>query len=522
VCASHRWIDIPELPFTITVWVNPVDYADWRAILSKRDSPPLFEDSRLDVGLSQDSGHVYLYTGSSPSFFDAYTVPVGSWTHLAVVATASATRLYVNGVLRQTIAAIELGSNHSANAVIGGTGEGPGGDNDPFKGKIDELRLYSGALTQAQIQAVMNTPLADTVAPTAPAGLSASAAGAGQINLAWSASTDNVGVTGYRVERCQGAGCSGFAQIATPAGTSFSDTGLTPSTSYSYRVRAADAAGNLSAYSNVASASTQGGQLYYIVPDHLNTPRLIADQAGNTVWRNDNTEPFGDSVPNDDPNSTGNHFDFPLRFAGQYFDRETGLFYNVNRDYDAGIGRYPESDPIGLGGGINTYAYARGNPIIFRDPLGLDVTMTCRPLSPVAAVGMSRPVHCAVFVWHYDGCGRRVIDAQYSLPFGSTSPTRNPSDPTYADDKRAFGGGPGNYPIPAPAGMSHADFDRAVMNSGNNYSQGPYFPAPGPNSNTAAGNIITGAGGTLPNIPGAVGMGYQPFTGGSIGDIIAP
>src|SRR3989454_7285293 len=99
-------------------------------------------------------------------------------------------------------------------------------------------------------------PPPDTVAPSAPAGLSATAASASQINLAWSTSTDNVGVTGYRVERCQGAGCATFAQVATPTGTSFSDSGLAVSTSYSYQVRAADAAGNLSAYSAVASATT--------------------------------------------------------------------------------------------------------------------------------------------------------------------------------------------------------------------------------------------------------------------------
>src|SRR5206468_2356162 len=97
----------------------------------------------------------------------------------------------------------------------------------------------------------------DTSAPTAPAGLSATAAASGtQIDLAWTASTDNTGVTGYRVERCQGASCASFAQIATPSTTSFSDTGLTGSTSYSYRVRATDAAGNLSAYSNIATATT--------------------------------------------------------------------------------------------------------------------------------------------------------------------------------------------------------------------------------------------------------------------------
>src|SRR2546422_128691 len=77
-----------------------------------------------------------------------------------------------------------------------------------------------------------------------------------QINLAWTASTDNVAVTGYKVESCQGAGCTTFAQIATVTGTAYNNTGLTNGTSYSYRVRATDAAGNLSSYSNAASVST--------------------------------------------------------------------------------------------------------------------------------------------------------------------------------------------------------------------------------------------------------------------------
>src|SRR5207249_4531389 len=96
----------------------------------------------------------------------------------------------------------------------------------------------------------------DTQPPTAPSGLSATAVSGSQINLSWTASTDNVGVTGYLVERCQGAGCSSFAQIATPAGTSLNDTGLTAGAGYSYRVRATDAAANLSGYSAVASATT--------------------------------------------------------------------------------------------------------------------------------------------------------------------------------------------------------------------------------------------------------------------------
>ena len=99
----------------------------------------------------------------------------------------------------------------------------------------------------------------DTSPPTAPSGLTATAAGSSQVDLSWSAATDNVGVTGYRVERCQGAGCTNFTQIAPPSATSYSDTGLSASTTYRYRVRAADAAGNLGGYSTAAEATTSAG-----------------------------------------------------------------------------------------------------------------------------------------------------------------------------------------------------------------------------------------------------------------------
>ena len=101
------------------------------------------------------------------------------------------------------------------------------------------------------------TTPADTQAPTAPTNPTATVVSSSQINLSWTASTDNVGVTGYSVEQCQGSGCSNFSQIATPSGTTLNTTGLSASTSYSYRVRATDAAGNMSGYSTVVSATTQ-------------------------------------------------------------------------------------------------------------------------------------------------------------------------------------------------------------------------------------------------------------------------
>lgn len=96
----------------------------------------------------------------------------------------------------------------------------------------------------------------DTIVPTSPTNLTATAVSETQINLAWGVSTDNVGVAEYRVERCQGANCTNFTQIATSSTTSFNNTGLSAATSYNYRVRAVDAAGNFSGYSNTASAAT--------------------------------------------------------------------------------------------------------------------------------------------------------------------------------------------------------------------------------------------------------------------------
>ena len=96
----------------------------------------------------------------------------------------------------------------------------------------------------------------DTQPPTAPSGLAATAISSTQINLSWTASTDNVGVTAYYIERCTGAGCASFTQVAAATATAFSNNGLSAATSYGYRIRATDAAGNLSGYSNIATVAT--------------------------------------------------------------------------------------------------------------------------------------------------------------------------------------------------------------------------------------------------------------------------
>ena len=114
-----------------------------------------------------------------------------------------------------------------------------------------------------------------------------------------------------------------------------------------------------------------GVEKYYIHTDHLNTPRRISRASDNQiVWRWDNG-PFGRHTANEDPDGDSQLFTFSLRYPGQCYDEETGLHYNYFRDYDPNTGRYIESDPIGLEGGLNTYKYVRGNPLSYFDSKGL-------------------------------------------------------------------------------------------------------------------------------------------------------
>ena len=113
--------------------------------------------------------------------------------------------------------------------------------------------------------------------------------------------------------------------------------------------------------------------LYYLQPDALGSPRVAIDPVRDVaIWRWDLTgEAFGDSVPNEDPDGDGTAFVLDMRFPGQRHDAATGLYHNYFRDYDPTVGRYVQSDPIGLAGGISTYAYGNGAPLGFSDPLGL-------------------------------------------------------------------------------------------------------------------------------------------------------
>jgi RHS repeat-associated protein len=123
----------------------------------------------------------------------------------------------------------------------------------------------------------------------------------------------------------------------------------------------------------VATLRPNGGAIsvFYVHTDHLDTPRRVSRPSDNAiVWRWDSA-PFGESAANEDPDADGSAFAYSLRFPGQYYDAESGLHYNIERDYDPASGRYVESDPLGQSGGLNIFGYADSLPTLLFDPFGL-------------------------------------------------------------------------------------------------------------------------------------------------------
>lgn len=117
--------------------------------------------------------------------------------------------------------------------------------------------------------------------------------------------------------------------------------------------------------------------LGYVQPDHLGTPRVIIDATRNVpVWEWALTgEAFGADAANEDTDGDGIAFGFALRFPGQQATPESGLNYNYQRDYDAGVGRYVQSDPIGLAGGKSTFSYSLARPLDRVDYDGLETVV---------------------------------------------------------------------------------------------------------------------------------------------------
>ncbi len=124
---------------------------------------------------------------------------------------------------------------------------------------------------------------------------------------------------------------------------------------------------------------TQNGSYYWYQNDQLGTPQKLTDNQGNIVWEA-HYKAFGEAQVETDL------IDNPLRFPGQYFDTETELHYNYQRDYDPSTGRYLQFDPIGLEGGLNGYLYAHSDPVNLYDPTG--------EIAPIIGIAATQYARC--------------------------------------------------------------------------------------------------------------------------------
>ena len=145
-----------------------------------------------------------------------------------------------------------------------------------------------------------------------------------------------------------------------------------------------------------------GSQTLSVHDDQLGRPEVMTDASQAVVWRAHNFA-FDRVV------TVNNSVPLNIGFPGQYYDAESGTWNNGLRDYSGSLGRYLESDPTGLAGGINTYAYVEGSPLTYVDPLGLrDVVVAIWNSTSVA-----HPGH--VFMGEMNG---NVILSQFPMPHG--------------------------------------------------------------------------------------------------------
>ncbi|HEY6730298.1 MAG TPA: LamG-like jellyroll fold domain-containing protein [Solirubrobacterales bacterium] len=272
-------VDVPDASsldlsngMTLEAWVKPTTNASWRtAILKERGTNDLVYALYTSNGSKPRAEN---FTGVENTAAGTAALGLNAWSHLAATYDGTNLRFYVNGALVTTKATSGAMPNTANPLRIGGNAIW----GEYFSGLIDEVRVYNRALSAAEIGTDMNSavvgsnpPPTDTTAPTAPGNLKAVGA-IGKVSLSWEASTDAVGVTGYEVYRST---VSGFTpgpanRIATPSGTSYSDT-VAPGTYY-YRVKATDAATNLS----LASGEAVGASL----PDNPPSVSLTAPSAG--------------------------------------------------------------------------------------------------------------------------------------------------------------------------------------------------------------------------------------------------
>ena len=240
--------DAPSLELakqmTVEAWVKPAALSAWQAVVNKEQPGNVTYGVWANSDTNQPAAIIYPSGGTGESIARGPgQLAAGTWTHLAATYDGTTLKLYVNGALASSLAVTGSIASSTSPLRIGGNSIW----GEYFNGLIDDVRIYSRALAQPEIQTDMNTPVdpppppppGDTTPPSTPTGLATSGATQTSVTLSWSASTDNVGVAGYGLYR-------GATSVGSTSSGSYTFTGLACGTSYTLGVDAYDAAGNRS------------------------------------------------------------------------------------------------------------------------------------------------------------------------------------------------------------------------------------------------------------------------------------
>src|SRR3989344_755550 len=265
VIQSSSLPSIDNYPYTMSVWVKSSDANGHIVFGGRKDT------SQRHASLEHASGFITLCARDFNSPCNGVTSDVSAdsqWHHVVGIYSNSTHReLFVDGVSKgvNTNEILDAQFDHSSAVFVVGRRNNSSPTNY-LEGIVDDVRIYNRALTADEVSELFNnhntnieTQL-DVTIPSTPTNLSAEAVSSSEINLLWDASSDNIGVVSYQLERCQGLSCSNFIQINYSGGISYNDANLVESTIYNYRIRAVDAIGNFSSYSKIVSVTTNSSQ----------------------------------------------------------------------------------------------------------------------------------------------------------------------------------------------------------------------------------------------------------------------
>src|SRR5262245_34944109 len=274
---------------TLEAWVFPTAAAgNWSTVLMK-EQPGHFVYT-LYAGSPTNRPNVYFNTstasGGQRGLAGPSALPLNAWSHLAGTYDGATLRLYVNGA--------QVASQAYTGSIMVSSGALRIGGNDIwsgeyFQGRIDEIRIYNRALTQASIQTDMNAPVAgapqpDTQPPAPPGNLTATGNLTGSVSLTWSAATDNVGVAAYNIHRSTSNGFTPSPGNRIGQSTTLNYVDVISVGTYYYRATAQDAAGNISAPSNQATGVSQASSFAGPLRRNPANTRYFTDGTGKAIY----------------------------------------------------------------------------------------------------------------------------------------------------------------------------------------------------------------------------------------------